>query len=107
MNEVHFACKNLKLSIRQQPGTVWLKLEDPLAMQEIEVKCEVNESSILSRSYHVKESIVIGIRRLIHMAIDDGLIKISLAGALGVLSTSNKKAPLVKWEPQEEEANLL
>jgi hypothetical protein len=101
MSEVHFACKNLKLSIRQEPGAVWLKLTEPLAMREVEVKCEVNESTILSRTYHIREAVVIGMRRLISAALDGGLLQISLSGSLGGLSTSNKKVPLAKWAPKD------
>jgi hypothetical protein len=93
----------LRLSIRQEPGAVWLKLEEPLAMREVEVKCEVNESTVLSRSYHVREAVVIGMRRLMFAALDAGLLEISLSGSLGALSTSNKKVPLAKWEPKEED----
>jgi hypothetical protein len=103
----HFACKNLKLTIRQEPLTVWLKLEEPLAMREVEVSCEVNESTVLSRTYHVREAIIIGMRRLMFAALDGGLVKISLSGSLGELTTSNKKVPLAKWEPREEDTDFL
>jgi hypothetical protein len=101
--ESHDVCKNLKLSIRQQSRRVVLKLEDPLAMREVEVECEVNESTVLSRTYHIREAIVIGMRRLMFAALEGGLVKISLSGSLGALTTSNKKVPLVKWEPKEED----
>jgi hypothetical protein len=107
MNEVHFACKNLKLSIRQEPGAVWLKLTEPLAMREVEVKCEVNESTILSRTYHIREAIVIGMRRLIFAALDGGLLQRSLSGSLGGLATSKPKVPLAKWAPKEEDTGSL
>ena len=107
MNEVHHACKNLKLTVRQEPGAVWLKLEDPLAMREVEVKCEVNESTVLSRTYHIREAIVIGMRRLMFAALDAGLLQISLSGSLGELTTSKAKVPLTKWEPREEDTGLL
>jgi hypothetical protein len=105
--EEHFACKNLRLSIRQEPGVVWLKLAEPLAMREVEVKCEVNESTILSRTYHIREAIVIGMRRLMFAALDDGLLQINVSGSLGALSTSNKKVPLAKWAPREEDSTEL
>jgi hypothetical protein len=72
-------------------------------MREVEVKCEVNESTISSRQYHVRESVVLGARRLLAEALDQGMIQISLRGALGVFTASNFKVPLVKWEPQEED----
>jgi hypothetical protein len=103
MSDEHWSCKNLRLSIRQEPGLVWLKLAEPLTMREVEVKCEVGESTELSRTYHVREAIVIGMRRLMFGALDGGLVRISVSSSLGALSTSNKKAPLVKWEPREEE----
>jgi hypothetical protein len=107
MNEVHHACKNLRLSIRQEPGAVWLKLEEPLAMREVEVSCEVNESTVLSRTYHIREAIVIGMRRLMFAALDAGLLQISVSGSLGGLTTSKPKVPLAKWEPREEDIDLL
>jgi hypothetical protein len=103
----HYACKNLRLTIRQEPGEVWLKLEEPLAMREVEVKCEVNESTVLSRTYHIREAIVIGMRRLMFAALEGGLLQISLSGSLGALSTLSKQAPRSKWAPPEEDTGLL
>lgn len=105
--ESHHACKNLKLSIRQQPGRVILKLDDPLAMRELEISCEVNQSTVLSRAYHLREAIVIGMRRLMAEALDKEMIRISLSGSLGGLTTSNKKVPLAKWAPKEEDTGSL
>jgi hypothetical protein len=82
-----------------------LKLVEALAMREVEVKCEVGESTVLSRPYHVREAIIIGMRRLMFAALDAGLVKISVSGSLGALSTSNKKVPLAKWEPREEDTD--
>ena len=76
-------------------------------MREVEVCCEVNESTVLSRTYHIRESIVIGMRRLMFAALEGGLVQISLSGSLGALTTSSKKEPLAKWAPPEEDTGLL
>jgi hypothetical protein len=101
MKEEHWSCKNLKLSIRQTPGTVILTLDEPLAMRQVEAKCAINESTVASRSYHIKEAIVIGMRRLMVAAFEGGLVQISLSGSLGALKNSSKKEPLMNWEPRE------
>lgn len=103
MKEEHFACKNLKLSIQQTAGLVILTLEEPLAMRQVEAKCAINESTVASRSYHIREAIVIGMRRLMVAALEGGLVQISLSGSLGEFGTSNKKAPLTNWAPREED----
>jgi hypothetical protein len=102
MKEEHWACKNLKLSIQQTAGLVILTLDEPLAMRQVEAKCAINESTVASRTYHVKEAIVIGMRRLMVAAFEGGLVQISLSGSLGAFGTSNKKAPLANWAPREE-----
>jgi hypothetical protein len=107
MKEEHWSCKNLKLSIRQTPGVVILTLEEPLAMRQVEAKCAINESTVASRSYHIKEAIVIGMRRLMVAAFEGGLVQISLHGALGALRNSSKKEPLTNWEPREEDTGSL
>jgi hypothetical protein len=103
----HWVCKNLKLSIRQEPGAVILKLEEPLAMREIEINYQVGQSTVLSRSYHIREAMVIGMRRLISEALEHGMLSISLSGSLGALTTSSLKEPLTNWEPREADTGSL
>ena len=108
MSDEYWSCKNLKLSIQQQPSCVHLILYDPLCMREIEIECEISQSkSPLSRRYHIQESIVIGLRRLVALAIEKGMISISLAGSLGALGPADAVAPAVKWAPREDDTDSL
>jgi hypothetical protein len=103
MSDEHRSCKNLKVSIQQYPDRVVLLLVDPLSMREIKCGCEISQSkSPLSRRYHIQESMVIGMRRLVALAIEKGMVSISLSGSLGALGPADALPP-VKWEPHEDE----
>jgi hypothetical protein len=83
MNESILA-KNLRLSIwLASAGTggaecVYVKLEDPLAMTQTQVQYELNRLKVPNRLYHVKEALVIAMRRLISQAMAEGLLSMSL-----------------------------
>lgn len=71
-------CKNLRLEIGLDPQAreVRVKLTDPLSMREAELGYAINATTPESEGYHIKESIVIAVRRLIGAAVKAELIDI-------------------------------
>jgi DhnA family fructose-bisphosphate aldolase class Ia len=72
-------CRNLKLSIDKLEDTmgneqVKITLEDSLNLTVVEVCYDVNITTQQSRQYHVKEAIVIAIRRVVDEAVKRGMI---------------------------------
>jgi hypothetical protein len=70
-------CRNLKLTItRAEAGAqIQLKLRDDLNLKEVEICYPVTQREDGSqRRYHLREAMVIAIRRLVGQAIEAGLI---------------------------------
>ena len=68
-------CKNLKLTITQDAaGTlIHVRLRNDLSLEEVEVTYEINPDP-KERRYHLREAIVIAMRRVAGAAIVKGLI---------------------------------
>ena len=81
--------KDLKLTINLENNLedewLQLKLEDNLNFTEIEISYLLTPYNTLNRQYHVKEGIVIAMRRLVSEAVLQGLI----SEPLGVSQTWN------------------
>lgn len=71
-------CDDLKLTITADEGVVRIKLCDELQMMEVEVCQEINVTKPPSSRYHVREAVVIALRRLVSDAFKQGLISDSL-----------------------------
>jgi hypothetical protein len=73
-----YLCRDLKLTIRRvnNDAQVQLFLRDDLNLKEIELLCDINLSEVnqSQRRYHLREAIIIGMRRLVAKAIMEGLI---------------------------------
>lgn len=77
--EITNLCKYLRLSIdlvqKDEQQLIKLKLEDPIQMEDIEVRQTI-ATNTTNRPYHRREAMVIGMRRLVTAAIDKSLIKV-------------------------------
>ena len=71
-------CNDLKLTIVAEEGVVRIKLSDDLNMTEVQVSQEINITEPPSRKYHLREAVVIALRRLVADAFREGLINDSL-----------------------------
>lgn len=76
-----YLCKDLRLSIRRLEGEVELSLRDEVLYEGFEPNAEVKlcyrileEKGGKNRRYHLREAIVIGMRRLMGLAIEANLI---------------------------------
>lgn len=73
-------CKDLKLSITKESSKfngaelVRIKLSDELNMTELEVCQEINVTTIPSRRYHIREAVVIALRRVVSNAFAESMI---------------------------------
>lgn len=101
LDEGHYVCKNLNLSIRLEPDfraggeRIRIRLEDPLAMLQTECLYEVNQTTLPNRSYHLREAITIAMRRLVSQAITESLITVTRSpNSPGVSMSANAPAPL-------------
>lgn len=76
MNE--HLCRNLKLTIVRvkNDSQVQLFLRDDLNLREVELLCDINLNVVnqSQRQYYLRESVIIGMRRLVAKAITEGLI---------------------------------
>ena len=80
-------CRNLRLSIdlveQEAEQLIKFRLEDPVQMEQIEV-CQTIGANTANRSYHQREAMVIGMRRLVSAAIDKNLIKTAVSSFHGI-----------------------
>src|SRR5258705_6794478 len=96
---------HLSVSLESEPNGeyVLIRLEDPLAMTEIECRYEINQTTLPNRFYHVREALVIAMRRLIAQAVKEGMIKITLSpSSPGALMKLNSYASAKKPTGVEE-----
>lgn len=93
-------CKDLKLSIYREDDPnpkekgkeqVRMVLENELEMLEVSVCQQINVTTMQSRRYHIKEAVVIGLRKLVSEAFREGLIIDSLGS--WTISKPTAKAP--------------
>jgi hypothetical protein len=102
--------KNLQLSIwLENNGTgeefIRIELEDPLAMLQTEYRYELNVTTLPNQVYHLREAIIIAMRRLMAQAISQGLIQVNyLSRAPGVLTKLKTQRRLAK--PPGVEADI-
>lgn len=70
-----FLCRNLKLTIQLQKDgrQIRLVLRDDLSFREVEICAELGDNT-LDRRYHIREAIIIAMRRVIAKAIESRLI---------------------------------
>jgi hypothetical protein len=94
--------KNLQLSIwleNNGAGEEFIRLElaDPLAMLQTEYRYELNVTTLPNQVYHLREAIIIAMRRLMAQAILGGLIKVTqLSRDPGALTKLNIPSRLGK-----------
>ena len=88
-------CKNLRLSAdlvqQETEQVIRFKLENPIEMEEVEI-CQPIGMNTLNPSYHRREAIVIGMRRLMTAALDKSMIKVTGLCGLGVFATQSSAA---------------
>jgi hypothetical protein len=87
-------CANgrLEISLEQGQDSEWVTLSLSSNTASVLIRCEVDQTTA-NRSYHRKEAIVIGLRRLVSDAVDQGLI--SLAG--GVWGATEPALSRFEW----------
>jgi hypothetical protein len=68
-----YLCRNLKLTIELKENQIRFALRDDLSLREVELWTEVGANT-LDRRYHIREGIIIAMRRLIAKAIESHLI---------------------------------
>lgn len=71
-------CKNLKITIElNAPArSVIVTLANPLDLQELQIGYMIGQTTPESEAYHIREAIVIAMRRLVGTAIEADMIKI-------------------------------
>lgn len=93
-------CKNLRLSIEKHADSmnnemVKMTLVDPINLTSVEEWYDVNITTQQSRKYHIKEAIVIGLRRLVDKGVQEGMINLSPTVSPGVSTNLNT---FLDWE---------
>jgi len=70
-----YLCRNLKLTIelKKEGRQIRFTLRDDLSLQEVELWTELGDNT-LDRRYHIREGIIIAMRRVIAKAIESHLI---------------------------------
>jgi hypothetical protein len=70
-----YLCRNLRLSIERlnETSQIRVSLSDNVSLQEVQLCYDVGDNT-LNRRYHLREAMVITMRRLISQAVDAGLI---------------------------------
>ena len=70
-----YLCRNLKLSIelKKEGRQIRFALRDDLSLQEVELWAELGDNT-LDKRYHIREAIIIAMRRVIAKAIESRLI---------------------------------
>ena len=72
-------CKNLSLSIwfEPAPDRIKIRLVDKIAQKKAEVSAELSQNTT-NKVYHLKEALVIAMRRAVSEAVKQGLISVNL-----------------------------
>ena len=70
-----YLCRNLKLSVERlnETSQISVCLRDDVSLQETKLCYDVGDNTT-NRRYHLREAMVIAMRRLISQAVDAGLI---------------------------------
>lgn len=78
---IEYLCKDLKLTIQKEPlphefnrEQIRACLRDELTLNEVYVCYPINETSVLSRKYHLREAVILSVRRVLGEAFKEGLI---------------------------------
>jgi hypothetical protein len=90
-----FLCRNVKLSIQrmEEGAQIRLVLRNDLTLNQVEICYQVTQREDgAQRRYHLREAMVIAMRRLVGQAIESGLISDS-PGVLTSLKSGTTKPP--------------
>jgi hypothetical protein len=70
-----YLCRNVKLTIelKEEGRQIRFTLRDDLSLREVELWTELGDNT-LDRRYHIREAIIIAMRRVIAKAIESHLI---------------------------------
>lgn len=78
---IEYLCKDLKLTIQKEPvphesnqEQIRACLRDELTLNEVYVIYPINETTVLSRKYHLREAVILSVRRVVADAFKEGLI---------------------------------
>jgi len=105
--------QNLQLSIwleNNEDGEEFIRIElaDPLAMLQTECCYELNVTTLPNQVYHLREAIIIAMRRLMAQAISQGLIQVThLSRVPGVLTKSKPQLHLEEAPGAEADITFL
>jgi hypothetical protein len=88
-----YLCRQLKLTIqlKEDGHKIGFALRDDLSLREVELWAEVGDNT-LDRRYHIREAIIIAMRRVIAKAIESHLI-LDYPGESGMLKSGNTTPP--------------